>query len=138
MKNYWIWIVVAIIVVVAGIWYMNGSSFSGVGGSAAVGNAAAAQVTTSASASFSKGGVVLVGTVNAGGSATTYWFEYGPTMSFGSSTAPAAVGKTSTTLPVSAVVPGLKKNTNYFFRLGAKNAAGTVYGAPYNFITPAQ
>lgn len=80
----------------------------------------------------------VVGTVMPGGAATTYWFEYGPTMSYGSKSEIESAPANFRTIATAAYLSGLKPGTQYYFRIGAKNAYGTAYGSVYSFITPAK
>ena len=50
--------------------------------------------------------ITLTGSVNPNSSATSYWFEYGTTSSYGSKTAPVDGGSGSTESQVSALVSG--------------------------------
>ena len=99
---------------------------------------AAPRVTAAGFASVSSTTAVVVGTVIPNGAATTYWFEYGTTMNYGSSvdamTAPASYKE----LGAAGYITGLKPNTEYYFRIGARNAYGTVYSGQYKFITKGQ
>ncbi len=91
--------------------------------------------TTSSSylASTSTGSVT--GQVNPNGALTSYYFEYGETTSLGSKTNSQEIGSGFATLSTPAYISGLKANTIYYFRLGAKNTYGTVNGAVYNLET---
>jgi Ca2+-binding RTX toxin-like protein len=77
----------------------------------------------------------LNGTVNPGGQATTWWFEYGKTTAYGSKTETRSAGNGSANVDVSAVVAGLTGGTTYHYRLVASNSAGTVRGADGLFTT---
>ena len=73
----------------------------------------------------------LNGALDPEGQATTFYFEWGPTSSYGNVTAtppgePADSGNGST--PVSATIDGLFAYTGYHYRLVATNAVGTTYG----------
>jgi hypothetical protein len=92
-------------------------------------------VTTAALAvSVSSTTASVAGTVNPNGGTTTYWFEYGTTPTFTQSTIPKSVEAPGATAEA-AVIGGLKPATPYYFRMGAKNSAGTRYGTIYSFIT---
>jgi hypothetical protein len=80
----------------------------------------------------------LWATVNPLGSATSYQFEYGTTMAYGS-VAPASavsVGSGRTPVRVSQSISGLKAATTYHYRVKASNAGGTSYGLDGTFRTP--
>jgi hypothetical protein len=79
----------------------------------------------------------LNGTLNPEGQATTYYFEYGPTTSYGSQTTTAAGGGSATAgVKVLAPIAALTPNTTYHYRLVATNASGTVLGSDVSFKTP--
>jgi hypothetical protein len=77
----------------------------------------------------------LNGSVNPRASATTYWFEYGTTTGYGSSTAHRSVGSGTTSRNVSAALSGLRRHTLYHFRIVAVNANGTTNGVDRTFRT---
>ncbi|HEX7245257.1 MAG TPA: PKD domain-containing protein [Solirubrobacterales bacterium] len=79
----------------------------------------------------------LHATVNPEGLDSTYYFEYGPTASYGhKSPVKAGVLKAATkSVEVTAPVGGLEGATEYRYRIVAHNAAGTVYGKPGSFTT---
>src|SRR3989344_2867901 len=79
--------------------------------------------------------VVVRGTVNPNGEITTYWYEYGETTALGLKTAAYLLGSGYTTIYTPAYITGLRSNTNYYFKLSAKNIFGTVHGATYGFRT---
>jgi len=84
-------------------------------------------------------GAALSGTLNPGGVATTYRFEWGTTTTYGgllpSPDAPA--GSDRADHPVKEALSGLAAGTTYHFRLVATNEAGTTYGADHRFTTAA-
>ena len=86
-------------------------------------------------ASVSATSAVVIGAVNPKGAKTSYWFEYGPTISFGSSTSIASLPAGSTAQSATANLTGLKPSTSYYFRVGAKNAYGVSYSGLQSFIT---
>jgi hypothetical protein len=73
----------------------------------------------------------LHGTVYPGGAATTCYFEYGTTSSYGS-TIPCAqtTGPGAAPVSVSANLAGLSPNTTYYFNLVATNAGGGMSYTP--------
>ncbi len=95
-------------------------------------------VTTAGFASVSSTTAVVVGTVIPNGAATTYWFEYGPDMKYGSIADAVSAAPSYKEIGAAAYITGLKPNTEYYFRIGAKNAYGTTYGGQYKLITKNQ
>jgi len=79
------------------------------------------------------------GKVNPIGSATTYWFEYGLTASYGASAPPqhsAEAGSGTEFIDVSKRIDGLKPDTTYHFRLVTANAKEEVFqGEDRTFTT---
>ena len=67
--------------------------------------------------------------------ATTYYFEYGTTVAYGSKTTSKEISKETATATVAELVSGLKENTEYHYRLVASNSAGTTYGKDQTFTT---
>jgi hypothetical protein len=59
---------------------------------------------------------------------THYYFEYGPTTSYGSTTSEVDIGEGTESKAVSAMISGLWPATTYHYRLVARNSAGTSYG----------
>jgi hypothetical protein len=92
-------------------------------------------VQTNASASASSSTVLLNGQLTPGGMLTTYWFDYGPTMSLGSKTATLQIGSGFSAISAPQYLSGLSANTTYYYRLSAHNNLGTVSGAIYTFQT---
>lgn len=68
-----------------------------------------------------------------GTSDTAYWFEWGTSVNLGSQTSHYNQGAaaSNTTLTIT----GLAQNTTYYYRVGAQNAQGTVYGNIVSFTT---
>lgn len=66
--------------------------------------------------------------VNAGNASTTPYIEYGPTMSYGSSTlmSPAVITG-STASPTNVTITGLTPGGTYHYRIKASNSNGVVY-----------
>ena len=77
----------------------------------------------------------LNGEVNPNGTTTTYYFEYGETTAYGSSTPVTSAGSGTSTLSVNTSVVGLVNQTIYHYRLRATNAGGTTLGADRTFTT---
>jgi sugar lactone lactonase YvrE len=66
----------------------------------------------------------LNGTINPNGSATTYYFEYGTTTSYGSKTSTFSAGSGISDVAVSKEISGLTADTSYHYRLVAKYENG--------------
>ncbi len=77
----------------------------------------------------------LTGKVTPNGAQTSYRFEYGTTMFYGSNTAPAIAGSGNAAATVTADLTGLAPATVYHFRLVARNRNGTVIAADRKFKT---
>ena len=82
---------------------------------------------------------LLKGTVDPGGKATTYHFEYGTAPSFaGAAKTPAtSAGSGSDEEAARAAISGLTPNTTYHYRLVASNSDGTATGTAGSFQTTA-
>ena len=93
-------------------------------------------VTTSAASGITSGGATLNGTVNANNSSTTVTFDYGLTISYGSTitATQSPVAGTSNT-SVTASLTGLVPNSTYHFRVVGVSGAGTTNGLDQTFTT---
>ena len=100
------------------------------GGASAAGPA----VTTKAASSVTSTGAKLNATVNPNGQATTYFFDYGTTTSYGSKTSVVSAGAGTKAVAVSATLTGLTSGT-YHFRIEATSSAGTSVGGDMTFAT---
>ena len=96
--------------------------------------AAQPSVTTGAATGVSGGAATVHGNVNPNRSATTYFFEYGTTTTYGSTTTSTSAGSGSSAVAVSADLTGLSSGSTYDFRLVATNAHGTTEGDNEKFI----
>jgi thermitase len=94
-------------------------------------------VVTGAASALTQNSATLNATVNPdGGSVTECHFDYGASMSFGSSLPCASLPESGTTaVPVSAPAEGLAAGASYYYRIVATNAGGTSYGAALGFTT---
>lgn len=97
---------------------------------------------TGAANEVSSTSATLKGTVNTYGAASTWWFEYGTSTSYGSKSGEGSIAAqpsqpaSATSSSVSMAVNGLKPSTTYHYRLVAKNAGGTTFGVDRTFTTP--
>ncbi len=77
----------------------------------------------------------LEGTVNPNGVDTHYYFQYGTTTEYGSTTTSTDVGSGTTSVPVNVAVVGLDEGVTYHYRVVANNSGGTAYGSDQSFTT---
>jgi hypothetical protein len=75
----------------------------------------------------------LDGTVNPRGAATTYYFEYGPSSSYGSTTPATGAGSGSADVPVTAKITITDKTALYHYRLVATHSPEMAYGMDKTF-----
>jgi hypothetical protein len=95
-------------------------------------------VTNLPATSISSTNATLNGTVNPNGAATTAWFKYGLTTSYGSFSATNSLAATNAVLSVSNLIANLSPGTTYHVQLVASNSVGTSLGADLSFTTLAQ
>jgi len=98
---------------------------------------AAPSATTGGAESITTGSAAVAGTVNPGGEATTYQFEYGTSTAYGLTTPAVDAGSGSADVAAKATLSGLTNNTTYHYRLVATNATDTARGADKTFKTAA-
>ena len=91
--------------------------------------------TTLAAEGFKETEATLKGTVNPGGEATEYFFEYGTDTDYGQKTEKATLSASGGNQGVSATLKGLTPGTEYHFRLVAKNKQGPAEGLDHSFKT---
>jgi hypothetical protein len=77
------------------------------------------------------------GTVNPRGQATSWYFEYGTSTSYGKRTSSRSAGSGGTNVQVSRTLAGLSPGTTYHYRLVATSGDGTGRGRDGVFATPA-
>lgn len=78
---------------------------------------------------------VLKAKIDPHGAPTSYYFEYGHTVEYGSQTVLVSAGNAPTEGKFTQTVAGLAPDTIYHFRVVASNAAGSVTGADGTFTT---
>lgn len=98
---------------------------------------AAPTVTTGAAESVTTGSAAVTGTVNPGGEATTYQFEYGTSTSYGLTTPQQDAGNGTADVAARATLTSLTNNTTYHYRLVATNASGVTRGSDRTLKTSA-
>ena len=91
--------------------------------------------TTNPASSVTSNSATLNGTVNPNGASTTYYFQYGPTVSYGTNTTSTSAGSGSSGVSANASISGLACSTTYHYGLVATNSVGTTYGSDQTFTT---
>ena len=94
-----------------------------------------AAATTSPASLIGSTTAKLNGTVNPDGQATTWYFEYGPTTSYGSTTSVQNAGSGTHSTNVSSSIAGLTAGGTYHFQLVATNSSGAINGSDQSFTT---
>jgi hypothetical protein len=97
--------------------------------------ATAPTVQTSAVSSVTASSAQLNGSVNPNGSATTAYFEYGTTTSYGSTIGSANLGSGTSATAFQSALTGLTPSTTYHYRAVASNGGGTIRGVDMSFAT---
>jgi hypothetical protein len=114
----------------------NNSAGSGSGSDATFTTPPAAPVAaTQPVTGVTPGGATLNASVNPGGAATTWYFEYGPTTGHGSYTATNTLPAGTSTVAVNAPLTDLASGTPYHYQLVASNVAGSHTGGDALFTT---
>ncbi len=92
-------------------------------------------VATGDASSITPVAATLHGAVTPNGLATTWWFEYGLSTTYGSKTSNHSAGSGSAARSISAGITSLRAGTTYHYRLVAQNSRGRVAGADRAFST---
>lgn len=95
-------------------------------------------VTTGGAAQVTQSSATLTGKVNPNGARTTYFFQYGLTKSYGTSTGPADAGAGTKARTAAASLTGLAPFAKYHYRLVAENEKGKTFGGDRTFTTKRQ
>lgn len=90
---------------------------------------------TGSASSVTQTGATVGGTLNPNGQATQFYFEYGPTSSYGYETNAQTTPAGSTDIGASAVLAGLNGGVTYHFRLVAISPGGVTLGSDATFTT---
>ncbi len=93
-------------------------------------------IQTLAATSVTASSAKLKGTFKSNGAATSAWFQYGPTISYGSSSTVGNFGVNSQTIEFE--VSGLQSGTTYHYRIAASNSTGSSQGEDIIFTTVSQ
>ena len=100
--------------------------------------AAKPAATTGTPAKLTFQSVRLRGSVDPNKQNTTYFFQYGTTIAFGTETAAYPAGNGDKAVPARIDVSGLAPATKYYYRLVAHNNSGTALGKRRSFTTKKQ
>jgi hypothetical protein len=92
-------------------------------------------VTTGAPSTVGDTSAGLTGSVDPHGLPTTFVFEFGPSLSFGSIAGPASAGQGQGPVALTASLAGLSSATTYYYRVVASNSQGTTFGSVASFTT---
>ena len=95
-------------------------------------------VTTGGAARVTQTSATLTGKVNPNGARTTYFFQYGTSKLYGSTTGPTDAGAGTAAKAAAADLTGLAPFTKYHYRLVAENSKGTTVGGDRTFTTKKQ
>jgi hypothetical protein len=90
---------------------------------------------TGAASSIGLTSAKLNGTVTPNGQATSWYFEYGTSTSYGTKTSAKSAGSGTSAVKVATSLTGLRRTTTYHYRLVAVNASGTTVGGDRSFST---
>ncbi len=98
---------------------------------------AVAGLTTEPASGIGQDTITLNAKFTGDGHDTKYYFEYGPTSSYGllSGEDPIEAGTTTGPTPISSEISTYHGNTTYHYRVVAKNDLGTTYGKDMTFTT---
>ena len=107
------------------------------GNAAATAHDSAPDVQTQAPTAVTSASAVFHGLVNPNTRKTTYWFELGTTLAYGTATNPASAGKGDKPVTVTGAIGNLEPATAYHVRLVASNDRGVSQGADVTFTTSA-
>lgn len=99
------------------------------------GSAPLPAVLTNAATGVNATGATLHATVDPNGCATTYSFDYGTTISYGSVTPARSAGAGTNLVSATAAIAGLSPNTLYHFKIVATSTAGTTSGGDMTLQT---
>ena len=117
--------------IVVQLFHQTGANLGTSSHTLTVNNRSMPEAFTDPASSILANGATLNGRVNPGGYATTYWYEYGPTTAYGSTTATQNIAVSNTLTAVTFALTGATPTTH--FRLVAQNSSGSTYGINQTF-----
>jgi hypothetical protein len=95
-------------------------------------------VSTGGAAKVTQTSATLTGKVNPNGAQTSYFFQYGTSRIYGSTTGPTDAGSGTHAKAAAADLTGLTPFTKYHYRIVARNSKGTTFGGDRTFTTKKQ
>jgi hypothetical protein len=95
-------------------------------------------VVTGGASKVDMSSALVTAQVNPDGQATTYYFQFGTTTSYGLQTPPASLGSEISNIAVQGDLEGLLSNTGYHYRIVAQSKGGVSYGADRTVKTARQ
>jgi hypothetical protein len=98
-------------------------------------NAGFPKAITEAATETEANDAILNGTADANGGETEYFFEYGPTKSYGSVVMGEELGSKQEAIEINEAVIDLAPETTYHYRLVADSPAGVAHGKDQTFTT---
>jgi len=93
---------------------------------------------TGGASGISENSATVEGSLDGNGESTSYYFEWGPTESYGNTTSSppgASAGSPSGETTLGAPLEGLQPDTTYHYRIVASNPGGTSQGQDMTFTT---
>jgi len=84
---------------------------------------------------ITSGSAILTGVVNPNGVATSVYFQYGTSTTYGHTTGTQSIGSASSFVSVSTTISGLSSNKTYNYQIVVVNSSGTYYGLNQVFVT---
>ena len=108
---------------------------SGSSPSAAAAAPGSPTATTGSATNITQSSATVNGTVNPNGADTSYYFQYGTTTSYRTTTTQTAAGSGTGNVPVSGSLTGLASSTTYHYRLVAVSSGVITAGADRTFTT---
>ena len=92
-------------------------------------------VTTQPASTVGVNSATLNASINPNGAGTSYYYQYGLTVGYGSLSATNSLSAGFSPVGVNAAIAGLLQNTNYHFRAVATNSSGNTFGSDMIFST---
>jgi hypothetical protein len=137
MHKLWVKMVTLMVLIAALVITFNYIGCGGGGGGSSSGssNTPSFLVTTNPATNITRTAVTLNGVVNPNGVNTTIYFQYGKTLTYGSTIGYQNVGSGMSNLNILVNLTGLQPNTIYNYRIRASRSGNTSSGVNQTFTT---